>query len=227
MAATRGGEQDGDEAADDRHDVEQAHQYAEQDGVADVQGMEDDRAGDAENDHQGELTDEPFAHAAFGGDQRARKAVARLKRDERQEVEVGELAFQHEVDAEDAGRDDVQDADRSTWVRRRTTIGCGGGGEVLDLFTDGLSRPRLSAKGRCRSLSAIDRQPLGKIRREVLDIVKNGRHREDEEESRAARKTAITRPSTATVREGCRPKMRSFMTCCTMGISTTAKSALT
>ena len=29
------------------------------------------------------------------------------KRDEGEEVEVGELAFEHEVDAEDAGGDDV------------------------------------------------------------------------------------------------------------------------
>ena len=60
-------------------------------------------------------------------------------------------------------------------------------------------------------MSAIDGQPLGQIVREVFHVVNDGWHREDEEEREDRGRPKITRPSTATVREGCRPKIADFM----------------
>ena len=60
------GEDDGDDAAGDRDDIEQAHENAEKDEVADVQDAEDDGAADTEDEHEETLAEEPFAHFEFG-----------------------------------------------------------------------------------------------------------------------------------------------------------------
>ena len=51
------GEEDGDDAACDGDDVEQAHEDAEKDDVADVQDGEDDGAADAEDEHEQALAE--------------------------------------------------------------------------------------------------------------------------------------------------------------------------
>ncbi len=52
-----GGEGDGDGAAGDGNDVEEAHEKAEQDEVADVEKSEDYGARDSEDEHEGSLAE--------------------------------------------------------------------------------------------------------------------------------------------------------------------------
>ena len=105
--------------------------------------MEDDCAGDAENRHQAGLTDEPLTHTAFGGDQRAGETVAVFEGDEREEVEVRELALQHEVDAEDSRGNDVYQAGRPLRRGGKDVGGCARG-DVLNPFADGVDTESLS-----------------------------------------------------------------------------------
>ena len=104
-----GGEGDGDDGSDDGDDVEEAHEEAEENEVTDVQETEDDDAGDSENDHQGDLADEPFADFALGAAEGLVETFAVGLGEEREEESVGVLAFEHEVDAEEGGGDDVDD----------------------------------------------------------------------------------------------------------------------
>ena len=46
--------------------LKQAHEEAEQEEVADVEQAEDDGAGDAEDEHQEALAEEPLADLALG-----------------------------------------------------------------------------------------------------------------------------------------------------------------
>src|SRR5580658_5903060 len=143
--------------------------------------MEDGCCCDAKDEHEASLTDEPFAHAAFCGDQRTREAVAVLERDEGEEVKVGEFAFEHEVDAEDAGGDDVHHARHPLGGGGEEKGSCGGD-EVLNLFTDGIDAEPLG-EGKVPELLAYYWQSAGQVRAEVLDVVQHGRHRDDEEEA--------------------------------------------
>ena len=59
-----GDEDHGDDASGDGNDVEQAHEDAEKEEVADVEEAEDDGAGDAEDEHEQALAEEPFADLA-------------------------------------------------------------------------------------------------------------------------------------------------------------------
>jgi len=74
-----------------------------------MQDAEDDGATDAEGEHEGELADEPAAHAGFGDDEGFGETVARTVGDEGEEVVVDSVAFEHEVDAEDKGGDEVEE----------------------------------------------------------------------------------------------------------------------
>ena len=114
-----GGERDGDDSAGDGDDVQQAHEDAEQEEVADVQQAEDDGAADAEDEHEQALAEEPLAHADLGFLERDGEAQAVFDGEERHEPAVGVLAFEHEVDAEDEGGDEVEDAPAPSWGRRR------------------------------------------------------------------------------------------------------------
>ena len=74
-----------------------------------MQDAEDDGATDAEGEHEGELADEPAAHAGFADDEGFGEAVARSVGHEGEEVVVDGVAFEHEVDAEDEGGDEVEE----------------------------------------------------------------------------------------------------------------------
>ena len=70
------GEDDGDDAAGDGDDVEEAHEKAEEEEVADVEEAEDDGARDSEDEHEEALAEEPFADFAFGFFEGVVEAVA-------------------------------------------------------------------------------------------------------------------------------------------------------
>ena len=124
---------------------------------------------------------EPLAHSAFGGDQCAREAVTKLKRDERKEVEVREFPFEHEVDAEDTGGDDVQHAD-DPFGGRGDKIGGDGGGQVLNSLTEGIDTEPVG-EGKTMELGADRRQTVGQVRTEMLDIANDRWKRENEEDA--------------------------------------------
>ena len=100
---------DGDDAAGDGDDVEEAHEDAEQDEVTDVQDAEDDQEGHAHCEHQQALSEEPFAHFDFGLAQGEIESAALGEGEEGEEEVVSLAAFEHEVDAEKDGGDDVED----------------------------------------------------------------------------------------------------------------------
>ncbi len=108
-AATRGDDSDGDDSAGDGDDVEQAHEEAEKQEVADVEQAEDDGAGDAEDEHQKALAEEPLADLALGLLEGEVEAVAVIDAEEGEEEAVGVLTFEHEVDAKEDCGEDVED----------------------------------------------------------------------------------------------------------------------
>src|ERR1700730_9987684 len=128
------GEGDGDGAARDGDDVEEAPEKAEQDKVADVEEAEDDGARYAEDEHEGALADEPFAHLALGSFEGLVEAVALILAlvggEEREEEAVGVFAFEHEVDAEEGGGEDVEEVGEPE--RKRGEEVGGGGVEGAD-----------------------------------------------------------------------------------------------
>jgi hypothetical protein len=104
-----GDEEDGDDAAGDGDDVEQAHEDAEEDEVADVEDSEDDDAADAQAEHEEALAEEPFAHLELGLAEGGVETGAGGGFEEREEEGVGGVAFEHEVDAEEGGGEDVEE----------------------------------------------------------------------------------------------------------------------
>jgi len=103
------GECDGDGAAGDGNDVEESHEKAEKDEVADVEKAEDDGAGDSKDEHESTLADEPLADFAFCFFQGVVEANALWFREEGEEESVGVFPFEHEVDAEEGGGEDVEE----------------------------------------------------------------------------------------------------------------------
>lgn len=99
----------GDDAAGDGDDVEQAHEEAEKKEVTDVEETEDDDARDSEDEHEGALADEPFAHLPLGSFEGVVEAGALIGGEEGEEEAVGVFALEHEVDAEEDGGEDVED----------------------------------------------------------------------------------------------------------------------
>ena len=111
------GDDDGDDAAGDWNDVEQTHEETEEDEITDVEETEDDGARDAEDEHEGALADEPFADLAFGPLEGVVEAVALCGGEEGEEEAVGVFAFEHEVDAEEGGGEDVEEVREPEWQR--------------------------------------------------------------------------------------------------------------
>jgi hypothetical protein len=104
-----GDERDGDDAAGDGNDVEQAHEEAKKKEVADVEEAEDDDARDTEDEHERALAEEPFAHLSLGSFEGLVETAALIGGEEGEEEAVGVFAFEHEVDAEEDGGEDVEE----------------------------------------------------------------------------------------------------------------------
>ncbi len=119
------GDDDCDHAAGDRNDVEQTHEEAKEHEVTDVEETKDDGARDAEDEHQGALADEPFADLAFGALEGVVEAVALCGGEEGEEEAVGVFAFEHEVDAEEGGGQDVEEVGEPEWQRSEEVAGSG------------------------------------------------------------------------------------------------------
>jgi hypothetical protein len=175
-----GCEHDGDEAAGDGDDVEQAHQDAEENEVFDVQDAEGDGAADAEDKHEGELSDEPAAHAAFGDDEGFGEALAGFGGDEGEEVVVDGIAFEHEVDAEDEGGDEVEEMAEPEGGGGEDVLGSCGEGD-LALCGEGIDAEFICV-GQVFELGDEAGDAGGEVVGEVLDVAGYGREADIEEE---------------------------------------------
>lgn len=108
-------EQDGDDSTGDGDAVHQTHEDAEEDEVADVQQAEDEGAGEAEDEHQKGLAEDPLADAQLGCFEGGVEATASFEGKEREQPAVGVLSLEHEVDAEDEGGEQVEEAPHPVW----------------------------------------------------------------------------------------------------------------
>ncbi len=175
-----GREGDGDDAAGDGNDVEEAHEDAQKEEVTDVQSGEDDGAAEAEDEHEGELAEEPAAHAQFGDDEGSGQTLAGFGLDEGEQVVVDELAFEHEVDAEDERGDEGEEtADPERGGGQHVL---GGGGD--DVFAFGGEGVEAELVGQGQALEVVDEagDTAGKFGGEVLNVMHDRRQGEDEEE---------------------------------------------
>ena len=173
------------------------------------------------------LAEEPLAHADLGAVKGDGEAEAVFHGEKRHEPAVGVLAFEHEVDAEDEGGEQIEDAGPSSGGRRRRDIRrwrraassafCGDGvdaelvgvGEVLEAGDDGGDAG-------------------GQVGGELVEIADDGRQAEGEEEGDGEEGEAEQKRDGEAAREMWRPpRSLKLMMLLTTGIRTTAKSALT
>jgi hypothetical protein len=174
------GEGDGDDCSHDGNDVEETHEETEEDEVADVQESEDDDAGDSEDHHEGELADEPLAYFALGAAKGLVEALALDGGEEREEEAVCVLAFEHEIDAEEGGGDDVDDVREPVGEGGKEIAGSGiegsegAMGEGVDV--------ELVGEGEFADFRDDFGDALGKVGGEVAEIAQDRRKADGEEE---------------------------------------------
>ena len=174
------GEDDGDDAAGDRDDVEQAHKNAEKDEVPDVQDAEHDRAADAEDEHEQTLAEEPLAHLDFGLLEGDVEPSAGFGVEEREEVLVDLAAFKHEVDAEEGGGEEIEDVGEP--VGKRVEEIAGGRGEsLLGALCGGVDAESIG-EGKLFELGDEQRDAAGGIGDEGTEVAGDGRKGDPEEE---------------------------------------------
>ena len=108
-----------------------------------MENGEDDGAGDSEDEHEESLAEEPLADLLVGLLEGGVEAVAVGGGEEREEEMVGVLAFEHEVEAEEDGGEDVEEV--------REPVGQGG-----DEIAGGGGEASLGSVG-----DAVDAHPVG------------------------------------------------------------------
>ncbi len=174
------GEDDGDDAASDGNDVEQAHKDAEKDEVADVQETKDDRAADSQDEHQQTLAEEPFAHFEFGFLHGEIEAGARSGGDEGEKVGVHLTTFEHEVDGEKDGGEDVEEMGEP--VGKGAEEIAGGGSEGILGAGGGFIEADVVGEREAFGAGDEGRDAGGRICDEGAEIADNGRKGDREEE---------------------------------------------
>lgn len=90
-----------------------------------MEETEDDDAHDSEDEHESALAEEPFADFALCSFEGVVKAVAFLSGEEGEEEAVGVFAFEHEVDAEEGGGEDVEEVREPEGQRGEEVAGGG------------------------------------------------------------------------------------------------------
>jgi hypothetical protein len=145
-----------------------------------VEEAEDDDAADAEDEHEGALADEPFADFAFGFFEGVVEPVALRGGEEGEEEAVGVFAFEHEVDAEEGGGEDVEEVgEPEGQVGEEIT---GGGVEGPDgALGDGVNAEPVG-EGNSFELGDDVGNALGKFVGEAAEIVQNRRKAGGEKE---------------------------------------------
>jgi len=145
-----------------------------------VEEAEDDGAGDSEDEHEGALAEEPFADFAFGAPEGVVETVALGGGEEREEETVGVFAFEHEVDAEEGGGDDVEEV-REPERKRGEEIAGGGGESGFGALDDGVEAEPVG-EGDFFDLCDYLRDSLGKFGGEVAEVAQDRRQAGGEEE---------------------------------------------
>lgn len=167
-----GGEDDGDDASGDGNDVEEAHEDAQQQEVAHMQESEGSDGTDAEDEHEETLSVEPLAHLDFCFAQGDVEPMARGRAEEGKEEVVGVLAFEHEVDAEEGGGEDIDEVREPVWQRGDEVSGGGGDGGFCALG-EGVDAEFI---GHGEPLEAGDDggDALGKFGGELAEVAEDG-----------------------------------------------------
>ena len=129
------GSDDGDDAASDRNDIQQTHQHSKEYGVPHMQRDKNDSAADAQDEHEGALTDEPLAHLVLCDFERSVEAVTVLYGKETEKELIGVFSFKHEVDGEKHGSEDIEDMAEPVG-KRGEEVASGGGESALSAFRE-------------------------------------------------------------------------------------------
>ena len=146
-----------------------------------MEQAEDGDAGDAEDEHQSALTEEPLAHPALGGAEGLVEAAAAFEGEEAEEEAVGVLALEHEVDAEEDGGDDVNEMSQPRGQGYYEIVR-GRGDGTLGLRNDGVDADAVD-HGDLLELDYDGRDALGEFGGEITHVAQHGRQTEAEEES--------------------------------------------
>ncbi len=145
-----------------------------------MEETEDDDARDSEDEHEGALADEPFAHLPFGSFEGAVEAGALIGGEEGEEEAVGVFAFEHEVDAEEDGGEDVEEVGEPEGHRGEEIAG--GGIEGADgALGDGVNAEPVG-EGNSFEFGDDVGNALRKIVGELAEVVHDGRQAGGEEE---------------------------------------------
>ena len=138
-----------------------------------MQDAEDNGAGDSEDEHEQALTEEPFADFALSFFQGAVEAGALVTVKEREEELVGMFAFEHEVDAEEGGGEDVEDVGEPVGQRGEEIRG-GGGEAVLGALCEGVDAKSVR-QGKSVDFGNDAGDALGQVGGEVAEIAEDRR----------------------------------------------------
>jgi len=145
-----------------------------------VEDAEDDGAGDAEDEHQEALTEEPFAHLQVCSLEGMVETAALRKREEGEEEAIGVFAFEHEVDTEEDSCENVEDVCEPEGQRGNEVAGGSGDGS-LGALGDGFDA---EAVGHGKPVDPggevgdADREFGG----ELAEVAQNGRETDGEED---------------------------------------------
>jgi hypothetical protein len=173
-------EGNGEHCSGDRDDVKEAHHYAEQDEVADVEQAVDDDAAGSQGEHQDALAKEPFVHLEIGPAQSEVEAMALIHAEEREEEAVRVLAVQHEVDAEECAGEDVDEVGEPGGQRGEEIPGSGGE-SALGALGEGFKADAIG-HGDLLQTGDNDGDALGEVVRELAEVAENGGKSKGEEE---------------------------------------------
>ena len=148
--------------------------------VADVEDREDDGAADAEDEHEQALAEEPFAHLGVGALEGGVEADAGSFGEERKKEVIGLAAFEHEVDAEKDGGEDVEEVAEPVGERGEEVGGRGGEGSLR--LAGGRGKIDLLGEGEALEFRDQKREVRGEVGDELPEIADDGGKGDGEEE---------------------------------------------
>lgn len=146
-----------------------------------MQQAEDDGAGEAEDEHEESLRGEPFADLLVSMMEGEVEALALGQGKEGEEEAIGFVAFEHEIDAEKGGGEDVEDVGEPLGQGGDEVSGGGAGGGFCALG-DGFEA---EMAGEGQALEALDGlwNALGQVDGELMEVVYDGWDSHGEEEA--------------------------------------------
>ncbi len=136
-----------------------------------MEEAEDDGAGHSEDEHERALAEEPLADLSFRPFEGVVETAALRGGEEGEEEAVGVFAFEHEIDAEKGGGEDVEEVGEPVWNRGEEIAGgdVEGPGGALG---DGVDT-ELVSEGNFLDLRDHLRDAFGKLGGEVAEVAQN------------------------------------------------------